>query len=242
MSTVLISGAASGLGKAFLERFVQSAEFTTIIAVDRSPINGVEDERVQYLDVDVSSTQSITNLAQQLRDVPIHLCIHSAGIRGLVPSVEAQHPDDVARAETIEAMDSDTMMRTFQINTAGTFLLIQALLPNFDIAKKTGTQAKVVVIGSRMGSISYNTTGGSYAYRASKAGLNAVMKSFSIDVQDVIFTVLHPGRVETALVKCREEGAIEPKESVDEMMKVIDTLTIAESGKFYDRFGQVIGW
>ena len=87
-----------------------------------------------------------------------------------------------------------------------------------------------------------NTAGGGYAYRASKAALNAIIKSFSIDVPEVIFTVIHPGRVETGLVASREEGAIEANESIKDMLRIIDKLTKEDSGRFYDRFGDPIVW
>jgi NAD(P)-dependent dehydrogenase (short-subunit alcohol dehydrogenase family) len=241
MPTILISGAASGLGKAFLDILLRRAD-CEVIAIDRSPIRHVVHERLRTFEVDVSSPYSIKAFAQQIYDTPVHLFIHSVGIRGLAPLTEAAHPQDVAAAETLEVMDIDTMMRAFQINAAGTFLIIQALLSNFILASSKANPTKVVIMGSRMGSISYNTTGGAYAYRASKAGLNAIVKSLSIDVPEVIFTVLHPGRVETGLVKCREEGAIEAEESIEEMMEVIERLADADSGKFYDRFGKAIGW
>ncbi|KIW07306.1 uncharacterized protein PV09_02156 [Verruconis gallopava] len=242
MATVLIAGAASGLGKSFLNFFLQQSNVESIIAIDRNAVVDVTDSRLETYLVDISSPESIENFAKVIGGTPIHLAIQSAGIRGLVPSVENEYPDEVARAETLEVMDMATMAKAFQINAIGTFLLIRAILKNLKLASKDGARAKVVVMGSRMGSVSYNTAGGGYAYRASKAALNAIMKSFSIDVPDVIFTTLHPGRVETGLVKCREAGAIEADESIEDMMKVIDNLTNADSGRFYDRFGQDIGW
>lgn len=69
------------------------------------------------------------------------------------------------------------MMRTLEINTYGTFNVLQTFLPHLVLA----ADPKVVVMSSRMGSIASNTAGGGYAYRASKAALNTVVKSFSID-------------------------------------------------------------
>jgi NAD(P)-dependent dehydrogenase (short-subunit alcohol dehydrogenase family) len=243
--TILISGASSGLGRAFLNAYASDAE-TTIVAIDRAPIDVSQFQNsssIHTLKVDVTSQESITGLVDVLDNRPIDLVIHSVGIRGLVPSIEKEHPDDVARAETLEAMDTDTMLRTFHINTVGTFMLIRALLPHLHKATKTsGEPAKVIIMGSRMGSVSYNSTGSAYAYRASKAALNAVIKSFSIDVPDLVFSVLHPGRVETGLVKCREEGAIEAEESVRDMLKLIPKLGQEKSGGYFDRFGDNIGW
>jgi NAD(P)-dependent dehydrogenase (short-subunit alcohol dehydrogenase family) len=60
--------------------------------------------------------------------------------------------------------------------------VIQTFLPHLSPG------AKVVVMSSRMGSIASNTTGGGYAYRASKAAVNAIVKSFSVDGMCVFCT------------------------------------------------------
>jgi NAD(P)-dependent dehydrogenase (short-subunit alcohol dehydrogenase family) len=243
--TILISGASSGLGQAFLNAYAADSE-ATIIAIDRAPINipsSKTSSTIHRLNVDVTSQESISSLVEFLANRPIDLVIHSVGVRGLVPSIENEYPEDVARAETLEAIDTDTMLRTFHINTVGSFMLIRALLPHLRQAtKNSGQPAKVIIMGSRMGSMSYNTTGSAYAYRASKAALNAIVKSFSIDVPELVFVVFHPGRVETGLVKCREEGAIDADESVRSMLDLIPTFGPEKSGAYLDRFGEDIGW
>lgn len=140
-------------------------------------------------------------------------------------------------------MDAATMLRTYEVNAVGTFTLLKHLIPL--LRRDAARPPRVVAMSSRMGSISYNTTGGAYAYRASKAALNAIMKSFSIDVPEVCFAGVHPGRVETGLVKTREEGAITTQESVGTMVDVIERLGSEgglKSGCFVDRWGKAIGW
>lgn len=98
------------------------------------------------------------------------------------------------------------------------------------------------MLSSRMGSVAANNAGGGYAYRASKAALNAVVKSFSIDVPEVVWCLLHPGRVETGLVEWKEEGAISVQESLVDCLKIIDGLGVERNGKLIDRFGVEIAW
>ena len=93
-----------------------------------------------------------------------------------------------------------------------------------------------------MGSVAANVGGSGYAYRASKAALNAVLKSFSIDVPGVAWVLCHPGRVESGLVRYREEGAISAEESIQGLCPLIDGWGLDNSGKFYDRFGGTIEW
>jgi NAD(P)-dependent dehydrogenase (short-subunit alcohol dehydrogenase family) len=214
MPTILITGAANGLGAAFVKEY-QSHPNTKILALDRLPISSEA----------------------------IDLVVHSAGIRGLVPALEDQHPDDVAICETLTGMDLETITRTFQINTVATFALLRTLLPNLRLAK----QPKVIVMSSRMGSLSNNAlpnaaAGSAYAYRASKAALNMIVRSFAVDVPEVVFVLCHPGRVETKLVRGKEEGAIEAGQSVKGLVPLIDRWGGSDSGKYYDRFGETIEW
>jgi len=245
MPTILISGAASGLGNAFLQAYATDAD-NKIIAIDLRPINPSivksVHAAVETHQVDVTSNTSLNRFLGSLSNTSIDLVIHCVGVRGLVPSIETQYPNHVARAETLEAMDMDTMLQAFQINAAGTFALMRGLMDNLQQASNSEKPAKVVIMGSRMGSMTANTTGAAYAYRASKAALNAIVKSFSIDIPDVVFTIFHPGRVETGLVKCREEGAIEADESVKSMLPLISQLGLKNSGTFLDRFGEKIEW
>lgn len=241
MPTILVSGAANGLGAAFVETY-RTQQDTRIIAIDKAPIE-VTHSNVTTFTVDVTSQDSIDRLSASVGSQPIDLLVHSAGIRGLVPRVEAEKPDDVAACETMDVIDFATLTRTFQINAAGTFMLLRALTPNL---RRAGN-AKVIVISSRMGSLGNNSAGNraagaAYAYRASKAALNAIVRSFAVDVPEVTYVLCHPGRVETKLVKCFEEGAISAAESVDGLLPLILAWSKADSGKFYDRFGDPIEW
>lgn len=241
MRTILVSGAANGLGEAFVEAYRTQPD-TRILAIDKAPITA-NHENVHSFSVDITDEQSINAFTKQIADAPIDLVIHSAGIRGLVPHLEAEQHGDVNACETLEAMDFATLTRTFQINAAGTFLLFRAILPNLLKAE----DPKVIIMSSRMGSLGNNyvgnrAAGSAYAYRASKAALNAIIRSFVVDVAEVTFVVCHPGRVETKLVKWKEEGAITAEESVSGLLPLIERWSKEDSGRFYDRFGETIPW
>ncbi|KAF2716453.1 NAD(P)-binding protein [Polychaeton citri CBS 116435] len=242
MTVVLVSGAANGLGAAFVDSFAVLPD-NEVIAIDRQPFQPSRPNVTSHV-VDLTDEVSVEVLSKKLDGKPIDLVIHSAGIRGLVPDAENQHPDNVAACETLSVMDLSTLMNTFQINTAGTFIFIRALLPHL----KLSSNPKVIVMSSRMGSIGNNDStknkaaGSAYAYRASKAALNTIIRSFAIDVPQVTFVLVHPGRVETGLVRCKEDGAISTQESISTIMPLIDRWGAEETGRFFDRLGQAIEW
>ena len=93
-----------------------------------------------------------------------------------------------------------------------------------------------------MASMEDNTSGGSYIYRSSKAALNAVVKSMSLDLKEKNITcvLLHPGWVKTDMGGPNAE--ITTRESVTQLFKILENATLTDSGKFFDIDGSVISW
>ncbi|EUC41259.1 hypothetical protein COCMIDRAFT_106638 [Bipolaris oryzae ATCC 44560] len=258
IETILITGASSGLGLAFLTHYLSFLTPTPkIIALDSHPlpekITAPYPPTLSFHRLDITSADAVQTLASTYTHTPIGLILHCAGIRGLVPLIVSREKDgnrNVASTEILEVMDKETMMRTYEVNTWGTFNLIRSFLPSLLSSSSssrentTPTRPKVVILSSRMSSISANSAGGAYAYRASKAALNAVVRSFVIDAPRVQFLLLHPGRVETGLVAWKEEGAVSVEESVGDCLKVLERMGEEEweSGRLVDRFGEEIGW
>ena len=242
MPNILVAGAATGLGAEFVKVLCSDSK-NHVFAVDRKAVAKIA-ENVHPIRVDIQSENDLNSLKSSLEEVPIDLLIYSVGVRGLVSDVENAYPTDVARAETLAVMNEATISSAFHINALGAFSFIKTVLPNLQksFLERDSVTPTVLVMSSRMGSIGCNTAGRGYAYRASKAALNAIIRSFSVDVPFATFVLVHPGRVETQLTKCREEGAIEPEESVASMLKLIDFVGRPHSGKFLDRFGVEIPW
>jgi NAD(P)-dependent dehydrogenase (short-subunit alcohol dehydrogenase family) len=241
---IVITGASSGLGLGFLKHYAADSN-QHIIALDISPLP--EDisslSNISFYSIDITSTPDLESLVSRLEQSNTHIdvLIHCAGIRGLVPQATEQKPD-VAAAETWDIMDRSTFMKTMEVNTWGAFNVVKSFLPLLRHAQGTSSLSKVVVMSSRMGSIPDNSSGGAYAYRASKAALNAMLKSFAIDVEDVVFLAMHPGRVETGLVGWKEEGALSVEEVMGDCLETISRVEGKWSGTFVDRFGKSIPW
>lgn len=263
LPTILVTGAYSGLGRALWEHLVTAGDDGSwsplslvpeyrVVAIDKQPYEPDSDKddpygRSVYVQADVTSPRH--ELEAQLQkwigpETPVHLVIHSAGIRGLVPGVPIRSSADVAGAESLGVMDVATMMRTFEVNTVGTLNVLTAVLPNLRLAAAAGLRPRVAVMSSRIGSMTANARGGAYAYRASKAALNAVVRSMSVDVPEVCFAMVHPGRVESGLVCVKEDGAMSCDESLRTLLPVLERLGEGhlKSGCFVDRFGVEIPW
>jgi NAD(P)-dependent dehydrogenase (short-subunit alcohol dehydrogenase family) len=242
MPTIAISGAGSGIGHTFLHEFA-SEPSNIIHAIDVTFHEEVNNKKfaakITRHECNTSSPDSVQELSSAIGSDPIDLFIHSAAVRGLEPSA-TKKSDNPSDAETMEVLNADTFTKTLQVNILGSFLLIRALLPNLKASKNQ--PAKCIVMSSRMGSIASNKDGGAYAYRASKAGLNALVKSFSIDVPEVCFVVMHPGRVESRMTHVREEGAVDAPDAVKEMMPVIEKFSKKDSGRFVLKDGSEIPW
>ena len=128
--------------------------------------------------------------------------------------------------------------RTFKINSIAPLKLAEALCEQIARSEKK----TIACLSSKMGSMADNGSGGSYIYRSSKAALNAVVKSMSIDLrpQGIKAVALHPGWVKTDMGGPNAE--ISTQESVSRMFEHLLSLTMADSGRFIDIDGSDIPW
>ena len=223
-STYLITGANRGIGLE-LARILRG-QGARVIGTAREPGQARElaelDVRLEQLDV--SDSASTTALAHRLSGEPIDYLINNAGVYG--------------RTDAIGTIDVDRMQAVFSVNALGALRMTQALLENL----RAGRRKCVVQMTSRMGSIADNKSGGSYAYRASKAALNAINKSLAVDLADegFICVCLHPGWVRTSMGGA---GApLEASASAASLVEVIHRLAPRDNGSFLDYEGRSVPW
>jgi NAD(P)-dependent dehydrogenase (short-subunit alcohol dehydrogenase family) len=163
--------------------------------------------------------------------------------------------------DSLTTTNHAVLEKTFAVNTYGPLLLTQALLPNIlkasspkignMVSSATMEQLSNFLIrmqSSRVGSIADNSSGGSYAYRASKAALNSIGKSMAMDLKEKGVTVImmHPGYVKTALDTFGHTHslpeAVEPEEAASKLWKVLKSKTIEDTGTFWHREGHELPW
>ncbi len=226
MPTALITGAGRGLGLEFSRQF--AADGWTVLGGVRDP-EGADDLRridgdVSAVPLDVADPASVAILGERLVGVPIDLLINNAGIYG---------PRDVA----LGGFDFDAWREVFEVNTLAPMRVAEAFMEHL----RAGQGRRIVTVSSKMGSIGEGS-GGSYIYRSSKAAVNAAMKNLAMDLTPEGFTivVVHPGWVRTDMGG--SSAAIDAVESVTGLKRVIDGLTPADTGRFFNYDGSVIPW
>lgn len=223
MQTALVTGSNRGIGLELCKQLKQRGFH--VIATCRHPSAELTALDVEIIDqVDVSDPDSLRALAQQLAGRKLDWLINNAGIAGGL----GLHDID---ANTVESFK-----RMFQVNSLGPLLTTQTLLENLSTGSKVG------LVTSRMGSIADNDSGGSYAYRMSKAALNAAGKSLSIDLKPkgIAVAILHPGWVRTDMTG--HGGLIDTDESARGLLDRMAELTLETSGTFWHMNGDVLPW
>lgn len=231
MPTVLVTGANRGLGLEFARQY--AAEGWQVLAACRAPdaatdlqgLAAASGGRIRVLEANVTDTASVRAAAAALKGEAIDLLLNNAGVGG-------------PPGQQLGNLDYAAWARVLDTNTLGPMRVVEAFLEN--IAK--GHRKQIVTITSAMGSIEDNTSGGRYAYRSSKAAVNMVMKSLSIDLapRGITCLMVHPGWVRTDMGG--PGGKITPAESVRALRSLIDAIKPEDSGKFLNYDGKPYPW
>jgi NAD(P)-dependent dehydrogenase (short-subunit alcohol dehydrogenase family) len=231
MSSVLITGANRGLGLEFATQYLaadwrvyaacrhpQSAEKLQRLARERT-------ERITLVALDVSSAPSVARAAESLRGHPIDVLINGAGIMG-------------APGQRTGNVDYESWAKVLDVNTMGPLRVTEAFVDHVARSERK----LVLTITSGMGSIADNTSGGSIAYRSSKAAVNMVMRSAAIDLaaRGISCVLVNPGWVKTDMGG--PNATLSASASVTAMRRLIETLGPAQSGKFFNYDAREYPW
>jgi NAD(P)-dependent dehydrogenase (short-subunit alcohol dehydrogenase family) len=227
MPSVLISGANRGLGLEFARQYLAAG--WRVHGAVRDPARATAlaglDGDIEVHPLEATDKRSLDQLAAALKGTPIDLVIANAGVAG-------------PRGMTPELVDRESWIETLAVNAIAPVALAGALRRNLE----KGQHKKAVAISSRLGSISSNESGGLYVYRSAKAALNAAWRSLAIDWRPagIICVVLHPGWVRTDMGGANAD--LTPEVSVAGMRRVIEGLSPAETGRFFNYDAAEIPW
>jgi NAD(P)-dependent dehydrogenase (short-subunit alcohol dehydrogenase family) len=225
--TVLITGCSRGIGLELVKQYAN--EGWHVVATYRSHSDALElfaksHPNVSLKTLDITNPRQRTELANSLSGTSIDLLIHNAGFWG----------DDNQSLEI--PFNQDSFCESFLQNCIAPLMLTQNIIPLMKQGQKI-----IACLSSQMGSIEDNDSGGYYAYRASKAALNAAFKSVSRDLetQDFRVLLLHPGWVQTDMGG--PSATLDVKSSVTGLRQVIEQARKL-SGMFFNHQGQILPW
>lgn len=185
--------------------------------------------RIALEQLEVTDLAAIAALGQKLQNDEIDVFIANAGAMTASPYMKAQ------------AIDEAGWLQDFRVNAIAPLACAAAFLK--PVARSR--QRKMVAMSSGVGSIAGNSVGGKYAYRSSKAALNAAWHSFAVDHLEVIVALLVPGPLRTDMTRYdpgRWPSLPEPAANIAGLRKVIAGLTPADSGGFFRFDGTTVPW
>ena len=232
MASILITGSNRGLGLEWAGQYALAG--WRVYATCRHPEQA---DALQQLAaskpnltvhrLDVTHEEEIAGLAHELQGEPIDVLLNNAGV------YFEKFVD-----EGLGTIDYGQWEETFRVNSLGPMRVSAAFTEHVARSERR----LVVAITSHMGSIAEIGSPGSYAYRSSKAALNAAMKGLSLALQprSIGVLLLHPGWVQTRM---GGPGAtLTTHTSVSGMRKLVEGFRLADTGHFYRFDGSTIPW
>jgi NAD(P)-dependent dehydrogenase (short-subunit alcohol dehydrogenase family) len=232
--SVVVVGASGGIGRALTSILSASPAVARITACSRSGAVP-EHPKVRHQRLDLEDEATIAGAAEavQADGGVLDLVFVASGIL---------HADEALRPEkTWRALDGAALERVYRINAVGPALVAKHFLPLL---------ARVfAALSARVGSISDNHLGGWHAYRASKAALNMLLRTFAIELARrnlrAVCVGLHPGTVDTGLsapfqTNVPEGKLFTPDFAAARLLEVVDRLKPDDSGKVFAWDGQTI--
>jgi len=220
MSKVLVLGASGGIGSALAARF--AAQGADVDRLSRS---------VDGFDV------------MDARSVATHLAGRGPYDRIVVATGALEIPG-AAPEKTIRGLDPVAMADQFALNAIGPALVLSHahdLLPR-------DRAAVMAVLSARVGSVGDNRIGGWISYRSAKAAVNQIVHTAAIELArthcEAALVALHPGTVATAVAEkyLDRHPAVSPQQAAAHLIAVMDDLTAAQTGQFFDSSGAVVPW
>lgn len=174
----------------------------------------------------------------------------AAALKGLGPfdfvlvATGALEIDGAGPEKALAQVDGAAMAAQFALNAVGPALVLRHagdLLPR-------DRRAVFAVLTARVGSIGDNRLGGWYSYRAAKAAANQIVHTAAIELgrthKEAVVVSLHPGTVKSDLTAkyLGRHPAVSPAEAAENLVSVVEGLTVADSGGFFDWRGERVEW
>ena len=221
----LVIGAGGAIGSAFVDTLRADPRCAAVHALSRH----------SEPSVDYQQEESVAAAAEQLRSAgPFHVIVVTTGVL---------HTAQAQPEKRLGDLNMAAMQQVFLLNTFGPALVLRHFAPLLDRQRSL-----MALLSAKVGSISDNRLGGWYSYRASKAALNMMVKTASIEIRrthpGAAIVAMHPGTVSSALSRPfrGDEIGREPARAAGEMWQVLQSLNADDSGRFIAYDGSRLPW
>ena len=247
-ANALIIGATQGIGFGFVNQLLKGNGFAKIYATyhcqtSASSLLALErkhSRKICCLKMDITDEKQISEGVARIQSQTdkLHLAINCVGFL---------HEGSIQPEKSLRTVNTENLLRYFQVNSIGALLLAKHLLPLF----RHGDRSVLATISAKIGSIGDNQLGGWYGYRASKAALNMFMRNVAIEYRrkspQTIVAMLHPGTTDTRLSQPFQKNVLPEKlfsveRTTTQLLAVIEKLTEADSGEFFSWDGTRLPW
>ena len=226
-SLAVVVGATGGIGAALCDLLAGSDTFTTPIGLSRTSRPAL----------DLGDEASISRCAAR---------VAALGAPRLIVIATGRLQDEtMAPEKSWRQLDGASMARAFAINAIGPALVMKHFLPLLPASGKS----VFAVLSARVGSVGDNRLGGWYSYRSSKAAVNQLVRTASVELRrrqpEAICVALHPGTVDTPLSAPFRKAGLEvqsPGIAAERLIDVVDRLEARDSGGFFDQNGEPVPW
>ncbi|MDX2115235.1 MAG: SDR family oxidoreductase [Planctomycetota bacterium] len=225
--TYLVTGCSRGLGLEFARQL--KARGDRVLGVLRTQTADARAACDRVFSLDVTSPDALSRLQHDLADERVDVLINNAGVS--------------SESRTLDLCTADELQRVFLVNATAPVMVVKAVLP----ALRRGPRRLVVNISSQLASITNNSGGSSYAYRASKCALNMLTTCLANEFRPdaVAFVAMHPGWVRTDMGG--PKAPLSPPESVRAMLATIGGpdgtgLGMSRTGSFLNYDGSPLPW
>ena len=171
-----------------------------------------------------------------LKDLSLKFIEQNIKIKIFINAIGYLHDNYYSPEKKLQDINYGYIKKCFEINTIPTALMIKYFCPLMIKDEKSIFAS----ISAKVGSISDNYLGGWYSYRASKAALNQIIKTASIEQKrlnkNLIVVSVHPGTVNTKLSSpfIGKRKVQTPSEAATKIINLLETLTVEDSGLFFD--------
>ena len=224
----VVIGASGGIGHAFVGALAARLDVESVTALSRAPAR-FDHPKVTTGTLDLLDEDSIAAAAEACAARPPRWVICAAGIL---------HEGGLQPEKSLRELDAQRLARVLAVNAIGPALVIKHFAP---LLPRSG-RSVIAALSARVGSIGDNRLGGWYSYRASKAALNQLIRTASIELarsrREAIVVGLHPGTVDTRL-SAPFRGNVAPGKlftpelSAGRLLDVLEGLPSSASGRCY---------